>query len=134
MKGKDYVATFAPNIGWLVVSRADGPPPVLLITPPAPDSVAELVAKATAALLNAPDHMERTDDLPVAEIFRRSIPAYHKSIANPNAPGGKVDMYLIHDSENGAGLITLAVPHGRADIALFVAEACSAFANRREAE
>jgi len=38
--------------------------------------------------------------------------AFHCTVTNPSAPGGKIDMYLVHDDATGEGLITLGVPHG----------------------
>lgn len=43
-----------------------------------------------------------------------------KTVNNPNAPDGKVDMYLLYEDTTGEGIISIGVPHGRDDIAQFI--------------
>jgi len=35
-------------------------------------------------------------------------------------------MYLLHEDETGDGIVSVAVPHGRDDIAQFILQACVA--------
>lgn len=42
------------------------------------------------------------------------------------ADGLVVDMYLLHEDETGDGIVSVAVPHGRDDIAQFILQACVA--------
>lgn len=51
---------------------------------------------------------------------------FHRTLDNPDAPGGKVDMWLLHDSMTGDGLVSIAVPHGREDIITFIVRSCVA--------
>ncbi len=37
---------------------------------------------------------------------------FWKSLMNPNAPGGVVDMYLMADVETGEGCFSFGAPHG----------------------
>jgi hypothetical protein len=50
---------------------------------------------------------------------------FHKTVANPTVPGGKVDMYLLIDDDTGESLVSLAVPHGQHWIAEYVAGCCA---------
>lgn len=53
-------------------------------------------------------------------------PIFHGTLANPAAPGGKVDMYLVVDTPTGEGMITIAVPHCDTETAQFVCDAVNA--------
>lgn len=50
--------------------------------------------------------------------------SFHKTIER--ADGLVVDMWMLHDDETGEGIVSLAVPHGRDDIAQFVLRSCKA--------
>ena len=51
---------------------------------------------------------------------------FHKTIHNTSAPGdGRVDMYVMVDDETGEGIVSVGVPHGRKDIAQYIASRCS---------
>jgi hypothetical protein len=50
---------------------------------------------------------------------------FHRTIDNPNAPGGKVDMYLLVDEESGEGLVSVATPHKQGFIAQWIAACCA---------
>jgi hypothetical protein len=44
-------------------------------------------------------------------------------------PDGPIDMWVIHHGEANTALVTLGVPHGRADIVDFVVRSCRAGQN-----
>lgn len=50
---------------------------------------------------------------------------FHKTVNNPTAPGGKIDMYLLVDDDTGDGLVSLGVPHGQGFIADWIAGCCA---------
>lgn len=66
---------------------------------------------------------ERTALLEFSRLPWRS--QFHKTIDNPSAPGGKVDMYLMLDEESGEGGVSIAVPHGAGQIANWIAACCA---------
>lgn len=53
--------------------------------------------------------------------------AFYRTIVKPDAPTGKVDMYLLHDAATLDGIVSVAVPHGQGEIALGIAKACNGF-------
>jgi hypothetical protein len=50
---------------------------------------------------------------------------FHRTLDNPTAPGGKIDMYLLVDDETGEGLVSVPVPHGQGFIAEWIAGCCA---------
>jgi hypothetical protein len=54
----------------------------------------------------------------------RWVPQYHGPCPNETVTGGVVDMWLLVDDEKGEGIISIAVPKGRSDIAGYVAACC----------
>lgn len=50
--------------------------------------------------------------------------AFHKTIDRDD--GSQVDMYLLHDPKDQSHIVSLGVPHGREDIAVFVARSIRA--------
>lgn len=66
-------------------------------------------------------------DKPIEELQRLTWrAAFWKTVQNQSAPTGKIDMYLIVDDDTGEGIVSLGVPHGRDDIAKYVARCCNA--------
>lgn len=51
-------------------------------------------------------------------------PIFHKTIDNPSAPGGKVDMWLMVDDDSGEGIVSIGCPPNRPDIPAYIAECC----------
>ena len=51
-------------------------------------------------------------------------PVFHRTLDNPTAPGGKVDMWLMVDDDTGDGIVSIGVPPGRADIPAYIADCC----------
>lgn len=51
-------------------------------------------------------------------------PKFHGTLQNPSAPSGKVDMWELTDDRTGETLVTVSVPHGRSDIAAYIAACC----------
>lgn len=52
-------------------------------------------------------------------------PKFHKTVDNPHAPGGKVDMWLIVDEETGEGIVSIGCPVNRPDIPAYIADCCT---------
>jgi len=50
---------------------------------------------------------------------------FHRTVDNPMAPGGKVDMYLLIDDDTGEGLVSVATPHGQGFIAEWIGICCA---------
>jgi hypothetical protein len=50
---------------------------------------------------------------------------FHKTVDNPLAPGGKIDMYILIDDDTGENLVSLGVPHGQRWLAEYVALCCA---------
>src|SRR6185312_16000075 len=70
-----------------------------------------------------------TDEEATAELERiRRLPwsaVFHKTLENPTAPRGKVDMYVLLDDDTGESLVSLAVPWGGRLIAEYIAACCA---------
>lgn len=52
-------------------------------------------------------------------------PEFWKTVDNPSAPGGKIDMYLIINDDSGEGIVSVGTPAGRPDIAVYIADCCA---------
>lgn len=66
-----------------------------------------------------------TEKLPIDALRRLRWKAqFWRTLHNPSAPG-PVDMYLIVNDETGEGIVSVGVPHGRRDLAEYIAKCCS---------
>ncbi|MEY9520318.1 hypothetical protein ABIF70_001459 [Bradyrhizobium japonicum] len=51
-------------------------------------------------------------------------PIFHRTLDNPSAPGGKVDMWLMVEDETGEGIVSIGCPPNRPDIPAYIADCC----------
>ena len=50
---------------------------------------------------------------------------FHKTLDNPTAPGGKVDMWILLDDDSGDQIAALSVPHGEQAVPHYIAGCCT---------
>lgn len=51
-------------------------------------------------------------------------PQFHRTLDNPTAPGGKVDMWLMVNDDTGEGIVSIGCPPNRPDIPAYIADCC----------
>lgn len=69
--------------------------------------------------------MTPADKLLLKKFSRKPWAAkFHKTVANPTAPGGMVDMYILLDDDSGEQMVSITVPHDQGVIANWIAACC----------
>ncbi|MCK1577884.1 hypothetical protein [Bradyrhizobium sp. 174] len=68
---------------------------------------------------------KRTFNKLIAKLARMKWrPVFHRTLDNPSAPGGRVDMWLIVDDDTGDGIVSVGCPPDRPDIPAYIADCC----------
>jgi hypothetical protein len=73
------------------------------------------------------NHKLTSDERSILREFSRRpwTAKFHKTLLNDTAPDGKVDMYILLDDDSGEQVVSIAVPHGEAALASWIAACCA---------